>query len=196
MSDFARYRYVDTIPRREKVRRQLWVLVYHLAFRPTPRGVLNGWRLFLLRSFGAKIGEGARVAPSCFVWAPWNLELGDFSVLGDHVDCYSMAKIRIGSKVAVSQRSFLCAGTHDVTSPLRPLITRPISIGDHVWIAAETMVLPGVRIGAGAVIGARSLVTRDMPPWMICAGHVCQPLRSRILSDPAERALTSPEHDR
>lgn len=179
MTDFAALRYVDTIPKREKALRQIWVLVYLLAFRPTPRGLLNGWRLFLLRRFGARVGRGSKVAPSCFVWAPWNLEMGEFSVLGDRVDCYAMAKIRIGSKVAISQRSFLCAGTHDVTSPLRPLVTRPIRIGDHAWIAAETMVMPGVRIGTGAVIGARSLVTRDMPDWTVCAGHVCRPLHPR-----------------
>lgn len=189
MTSFGRFRYVDTIPRREKALRQIWVLVYALAFRPTPRGMMHGWRRFLLRLFGAKIGQGSLVAPSCFVWAPWNLEMGELSVLGDGVDCYTMARIRIGSKVAVSQRSFLCAGSHDVSSLRRPLTTEPIVIGDHVWIAAESMVLPGVAIGEGAVIGARSFVNRDMPAWTICAGHPCRPLRPRRLADPEDAFL-------
>lgn len=183
MSDFRHLKYVDTIPRREKVLRQLWVLVYTLFFRPTPRGLMHGWRRGLLRVFGAKIGTGSRIAPSCFVWAPWNLEMGDFSVLSDQVDCYTMNKIRIGSKVAVSQRSFLCTGTHDTTSLLRPLVTRPIDIGDHAWIAAEAMICPGVTIGEGAVIGARSFVNRDMPAWTICLGMPCGPVRSRDISN-------------
>lgn len=182
MSDnFAQYRYVDTLPRREKLLRLIWGVVWRLAFRPTPRWALHGWRRTLLRWFGATIGNGSLIAPSCFVWAPWNLEMGEFSVLGDKVDCYTMDKIRIGSKVAVSQRSFLCTGTHDVSSLLRPLVTSPIIIRDHCWVAAECLVMPGVTIGDGAVIGARSLVTRDMPAWTISAGQPCRPLRERVM---------------
>lgn len=182
MSEFAKLRYVDSMPRSLKVKRGLWVLIWILFFRPTPRGVFNGWRLFLLRLFGARIGRGSKVAASCFVWAPWNLEMGEFSVLGDGVDCYTMDKIRIGSKVAVSQRCFLCTGSHDIASLRRPLTTRPITIGDHCWIAAESMLLPGVNVGEGTVIGARSLVTKDMPRWSVCAGHPCVAIRPRGLA--------------
>lgn len=182
MSEFANLRYVDTMSRSLKLKRGLWVLVWLLFFRPTPRGILNGWRLFLLRLFGARIGRGSKVAASCFVWAPWNLEMGEFSVLGDGVDCYTMDKIRIGSKVAVSQRCFLCTGSHDITSLRRPLVTKPITIGDHCWIAAESMVMPGINIAEGSVIGARSLVTKDMPSWSVCAGHPCVAIGPRRLA--------------
>ena len=183
MTEFRSLRYVDTIPRREKFRRLLWELVSTLLFRTTPRWALHGWRRFLLRSFGAKIGPGCRISPSCRVWAPWNLTMGELSVLGDDVDCYTMDRITIGSKVAVSQRAFLCTGSHDVSSLRRPLVTEPIVIGDHCWIAAEAMVMPGVRIGEGAVIGARSLVTKDQPAWTICGGSPCRPIRVREIAD-------------
>ncbi|MBP2550523.1 putative colanic acid biosynthesis acetyltransferase WcaF [Neorhizobium galegae] len=179
MTDFSSLRYVDTIPRSLKIKRGIWVLVWLMLFRPTPRGFCNGWRIFLLRLFGARIGRGSKVAASCFVWAPWNLEMGELSVLGDGVDCYTMEKIVIGSKVAVSQRSFLCTGSHDITSLRRPLITRPIMIGDHCWIAAESMVMPGVTIASGTVVGARSLVTKDLPAWSVCAGHPCVVIKPR-----------------
>lgn len=182
MNQFQSLKYVDTIPREEKVRRLVWEVVWVLLFRTTPRWTLHGWRRFLLKSFGAKIGNGSRIAPSCRVWAPWNLTMGELSVLGDDVDCYTMDRITIGSKVAVSQRAFLCAGTHDVSSLLRPLVTRPITIGDHCWIAAEAMVMPGVTIHEGAVIGARALVTKDQPAWMICGGHPCKPIKPRTLA--------------
>ncbi|EZP67200.1 Acetyltransferase (Isoleucine patch superfamily) [Novosphingobium resinovorum] len=109
--------------------------------------------------------------------------MGAFSVLGEQVDCYAMDKIVIGSKVAVSQRSFLCAGTHDVGSLLRPLVTAPIRIDDHVWICSESLIMPGIHVGEGAVVGARSLVTRDLPSWMICVGNPCRPIRTRELND-------------
>ncbi|KAF1700349.1 putative colanic acid biosynthesis acetyltransferase [Pseudoxanthomonas suwonensis] len=183
MSGFDQYRYVDTLPASDKLRRLLWELVWLLAFRPTPRWALHGWRRLLLRLFGARIGPGCRIAPSCRIWAPWKLEMGTLSVLADGVDCYTMDRIRIGSKVAVSQRTFLCTGSHDVTSLLRPLTTAPITIGDHAWIAAECFVHPGTSIGEGTVVGARSVVTRDLPPWSICVGNPCRFVRQRTLSD-------------
>jgi putative colanic acid biosynthesis acetyltransferase WcaF len=194
MSDFAQFRYVDTIPKSEKALRQVWVVVYTVAFRSTPRGLLNGWRRFLLRAFGATIGKGCRIAPSCFVWAPWNLEMGDYSTLGDDVDCYSMNKIRIGSKVAVSQRSFLCTGSHDTTSLLRPLVTKPIIIEDHVWISAEAMICPGVTIGKGSIIQARSFVRRDLPAWSLCGGvEDCHPIKQRyVIEHQTSEEGTSP----
>lgn len=190
MSQFQDLKYIDTIPRREKLLRQLWLLVYTVLFRPTPRGLLHGWRRMLLRCFGAKIGQGSRIAPSCFVWAPWNLELGDYSVLADGVDCYTMDKIAIGSKVAVSQRSYLCTGTHETSSLRRPLKTAPISIADHAWVAAEALVMPGCAIGEGCVIGARAVVRSNMPPWQICVGDPCRPVKERLLDEGSSAILS------
>ena len=183
MSDFRSLRYRSDFTTTAKLRRFAWEVVWLLAFRPTPRWALHGWRRFLLRSFGAQVGTGSRIAPSCRVWAPWNLVMGEFSALGDGVDCYSMGRITLGSKVAVSQRTFLCAGSHDVRSLSRPLVTGPIVIEDHVWIAAECFVHPDVVIREGAVIGARSVVLKEMPAWSICAGHPCRKIKDRVLKD-------------
>lgn len=176
-------RYRNTLPKKERALRLLWEMVWLMAFRPTPRWALHGWRRQLLRLFGATIGKGSKVAPSCFVWAPWNLEVGDYAALGEQVDCYSVAKISIGTKVAVSQRSFLCTATHDTSSLTRPLVIKPIVIENHAWIAAEAMILPGVCIGEGTVVAARSVVTKDLPPWHICVGSPCTPKSKRKVSD-------------
>lgn len=184
LRDFCSLRYRNDFTAAAKLRRFTWELVWLLVFRPTPRWALHGWRRFLLRGFGAKVGAGCRIAPSCRVWAPWNLSMGEFSALGDGVDCYSMGRIFIGSKVAVSQRSFLCAGSHDTRSLSRPLTTGPIVIEDHVWIAAESFVHPNVVIREGAVIGARSVVLKDMPAWSICAGNPCRRIKGRELREP------------
>lgn len=197
MTDFAALRYRNELPKSGQARRLVWGIVWATLFRPTPRWALHGWRRFLLRLFGARIGAGCRIAPSCFVWAPWNLEMRDYSALGDAVDCYTMNKIRIGSKVAVSQRAFLCTGSHDTRSLQRPLTTAPITIGDHVWIAAEAMVMPGVEIAEGTVVAARSLVVKDLPGWSICAGQPCRVIRPRTLDDASLAALgrRQPEHE-
>lgn len=176
-------RYNDGLTRKEKSRRLVWNIFWYLFFRPTPHWILHGWRCQLLRFFGAQIGIGCKISPSSFIWAPWNLEMDDYVAFGDHVDCYNVAKITIGTKVAISQRSFLCSASHDTTSLLRPLIYKPITIEKHVWIAAEAIVLPGTNIGEGAVIAARSVVTKDMPAWHICAGHPCTPKIRRHVTD-------------
>lgn len=183
LNGFESLRYRSGFGHAALLRRLAWEVVWLLAFRPTPRWALHGWRRFLLRCFGARIGAGCRIAPSCRVWAPWNLSMGSLSALGDGVDCYSMDRITIGSKVAVSQRSFLCAGSHDTRSLSRPLVTGPITIEDHAWVAAESFVHPHVVIHEGAVIGARSVVTQDMPAWSICAGHPCRKIKDRVLRE-------------
>lgn len=181
--EFRSLRYRSDFTAAAKLRRFAWEVVWLLAFRPTPRWALHGWRRFLLRSFGANVGTGCRISPSCRVWAPWNLVMGEFSALGDGVDCYSMGRITLGSKVAVSQRTFLCAGSHDIRSLSRPLITGPIVIEDHVWIAAECFVHPNVVIREGAVIGARSVVLKEMPAWSVCAGNPCRKIKDRVVKE-------------
>jgi len=181
VSEFDRFKYVNLFTRRQKLRRMIWAGTWLLLFRTTPRWALDGWRRQLLRWFGADVGKGCRIAPSCRIWAPWNLTLGDYTALGEGVDCYSMDKITIGSKVAVSQRSFLCAGSHRIDTLTRELVTRPIVIGNHAWVAAECFVHPGVEIGEGCVVGARAVVTKKLPPWTVCAGNPCRPLRARKL---------------
>jgi putative colanic acid biosynthesis acetyltransferase WcaF len=146
----------------------------------------NAWRIGLLRLFGAKIAARTLVLPSCRILHPWDLDLGYCSALGEAVEVYNYAPITIGPMTVVSQRSFICAGTHDHSHPHFPLIWKPVTIGAQAWICAESFIGPGVTVGEGAVIGARSVVTRDMPPWMVCAGNPCRPLKPRIVKPLAE----------
>lgn len=179
MNQFDKFRYVNDMPMKEKLFRLVWAGVWLLFFKTTPRWSFHGWRIFCLRVFGAKIGKGSKVSPTCFVWAPWNLEMGQYSALGDGVDCYNMAPIKIGSKVAVSQRSFLCGGTHDINTVMRPLIRRPIVIEDHAWICSESFIGPGVVIGKGSVVGARSVVIKDVSDWVVVAGNPARFIKMR-----------------
>ena len=160
----------------------LWDFTYILLFRFSPNP-LHSWRVFLLRCFGAKIGSGAHVYPGVKIWAPWNITLGKECGIADGVILYSQDKIKIGIRSVVSQGAHLCAGTHDYTQQGFPLITAPINIGNYAWIAAEAFIHPGITIGAGSVIGARSVVNKDMPEWMICAGHPCKPIKEREMQD-------------
>jgi putative colanic acid biosynthesis acetyltransferase WcaF len=165
-------------PISNKVGRALWAIVWTVLFRPSPKP-LHCWRRFLLRLFKAKIGRHAHPYPSSKIWAPWNLEMGDYSCIGNHTDCYCVDRVRIGSHSTVSQYSYLCTASHDYTDPSMPLITAPIVIGEGVWIAADVFVGPGVAIGDGAVIGARSSVYRNIEPWTVVAGNPARVIKKR-----------------
>ncbi|MEJ6981978.1 WcaF family extracellular polysaccharide biosynthesis acetyltransferase [Pedobacter sp. P351] len=158
--------------------RLLWNIVYVLFFSFSPRP-LHKWRGFLLKVFGATVGKGVHIYPKVKIWAPWNIDFGDECGVANGAILYSQGKITIGKRTVISQGAHLVAGTHDYTKAGFPLITMPIIIGDNVWIAAEAFIHPGITIGAGAVIGARSVVTKDMPSWMVCAGHPCKPIKDR-----------------
>lgn len=164
--------------RGNRLRRLVWQLAWLLLARWTPVP-LHAWRSVLLRCFGARIGAGVHVYGRARVWAPWLLEMADESCLANDVDCYNQALIRIGRRAIVSQRAFLCAGTHDYRDPAHPLVAAPITIGEQAWVCAQAIVGPGVTIGAGCVIGAGAVAMQSQPEWMVCAGNPCVPLKPR-----------------
>lgn len=161
-----------------KLARALWMSVYYVLYWPSPRP-FHAWRRFLLRLFGAKVGKGALPYRRAMIWAPWNLAMGERSVLGDGVDCYCVAPIEIGDGAVVSQRAFLCTASHDFDDPGFALVAAPIQVRAQAWVCAEAFVGPGVEIGEGAVVAARAVVTRDLEPWSVVGGNPAKVLRKR-----------------
>lgn len=160
---------------------QLWWIVEALLFHPSPQ-VLYGWRRFLLRAFGARIGKGVLIRPSVTVTYPWKLSIGDWSWVGDRVTLYTLGEISIGESSVVSQGTYLCTGSHDFTRTAFDIYARPIHVESESWIATNVFVGPGVTVGRGAVVGACSVVLKDVPSMMICAGNPLRVLRARPTS--------------
>jgi putative colanic acid biosynthesis acetyltransferase WcaF len=164
----------------EYARRFLWAAVQASLFRfSLPQ--MTTWRRFLLGLFGAKIGHSV-IHPTVKIMHPWLLSMGDWSNLGPRVVVYNLGPIHIGSHTLVSQHVYLCAGTHDYHEPSLPLLRPSISIGSGVWIAAHAFIGPGIHIGDGSVIGARSVVARNVPPGVVAAGNPCRVLKPRVMS--------------
>ncbi|MDO8541009.1 MAG: DapH/DapD/GlmU-related protein [Opitutaceae bacterium] len=166
--------------RREIALRWLWAAIEATVFRWSPRP-LHGFRARLLRWFGANIPDPSRVVifPSARIVFPWKLALASRAMVGPNVTLYNLAPITLGRGATLSQNCHLCAGTHDFRQWSMPLITSPIHIGDNAWLGADVFVGPGVSIGELCVVGARSVVVRDLPPRKICVGHPCRPIRDR-----------------
>lgn len=167
---------------RNKVLRVIWRICNWILFRPFFLEIFRRWRCTVLRIFGAKIGKNSNVRSSVKIWAPWNFELGEYSSIGPGTDVYNQGKISIGDHCIISQKSYLCASTHDFTLTNFPLIRKPIVIENKVWIAADAFIGPGVKIGEGAVVGARAAVFKNIEPWTVVGGNPTKFIKYRQLN--------------
>lgn len=166
---------------RENLLRAVWMVLGRPLFRLS----FHNWygvRRLLLRVFGARVGRGVRIRPSAYVEIPWNIELRDGCIIGDHAILYSLGKITVGERAIVSQYAHLCAGTHDHTDRRFPLIRDPIEIGPDAWIGADAFVGPNVHIGRLSVLGARASAYKDLEPRTVYVGNPARALKRRELA--------------
>lgn len=155
--------------------RVLWRLC-HPLFRLSPRP-LWGWRRMLLRAFGARVGRGAHIYPTACITMPWNLVIGESAAVGDRAILYALGPITLGERATVSQGAHLCAGTHDISDPARPLLTPPIVIESDAWVCADAFVGPNVVVGRGAIVGARAVIMKNVSPANVVAGNPARVIR-------------------
>jgi len=170
--------FVSPWPVSERVRRALWELCWCIFCGWTPKPA-NLWRLFWLGVFDAKIEGTPFVHQRARIALPWNLTLHDRSCLGDRVNVYSLGEIEIGARAVVAQEAYLNTGSHDFSQPSMPLVVAKITIGEDAFVGARAFVMPGVKIGARAIVGACSVVTKDVPENVVAAGNPCRILHPR-----------------
>ncbi|MEL7472954.1 MAG: hypothetical protein AAGK04_06505 [Planctomycetota bacterium] len=165
-------------PKSWYIKRLVWTVVDRVLFRYSP-SQLTSWRRFWLRRFGAKVHPTANIRPGVKIKHPWIFEIGEHACLGDDAEVYNLGPIRIADHTVISQGCYLCAGTHDYHDERLPLVRPEINIGRGVWICAHAFIGPGVRVGDNALVGARAVVTRDVPPATIVAGNPAKVIRDR-----------------
>jgi putative colanic acid biosynthesis acetyltransferase WcaF len=158
---------------------QLWWIVQGTIFRMSPQ-FLYGFRNFLLRLFGAKIGKKVIIRPTARITYPWKVSIGDYSWIGDDVVLYSLGEIEIGKNVVISQKSYICTASHDYLQSDFPIFAKKSTIEDECWLATDVFVSPGITIGEGSVIGSRSSVYKDIPSNKVCIGSPAKIIRERI----------------
>jgi putative colanic acid biosynthesis acetyltransferase WcaF len=160
--------------------RTCWAFIQSTLFRWSPRP-WHGFRARLLKLFGSNISEPGNIVifPTVSVVFPSKLTLAPRSMIGPKVIVYNLAHISLKRGANVSQNCHLCSGTHDYTKWSMPLVADPIEIGENVWLGADVFVGPGVSIGDLCVVGARSVVVRNLPPMTVCAGNPCKVIKDR-----------------
>jgi putative colanic acid biosynthesis acetyltransferase WcaF len=159
---------------------QLWNIINLFIFKFSPRR-FDFFRCFILKIFGAKIGKGVIIRSSVNITYPWFLIIGNNSWIGENVELYNLGPIVIGSNTVISQKSYLCTGSHNYKKITFDIIKKPIVIGDGVWIATDVFVGPGVTIENNVIIGARSSVYSNISEGNIAFGNPCKVLKKRDL---------------
>ncbi len=157
----------------------IWHLSWLVLARWTPKPLYR-WRSLVLRLFGARIDGTVFVASSARIKLPWNLTLKHRACIGSNAQIYNLAPVELGGRATVAQEVYLCTGTHAFDDPNIPLVIAPIKIGQDAFIGARAYVSPGILIYEGAVVGACSVVTRDVPAWTIYAGNPARAIRPRV----------------
>jgi putative colanic acid biosynthesis acetyltransferase WcaF len=153
-----------------RVRLLLWEYAWGALCRWTPKPA-NPWRLLVLRAFGATIKGAPFVHPRARIQIPWNIELRDQACVGDRANLYSVDRILLAEASVVAQEAYLCAATHAFEDPNLPLLSAPIEIQRGAFVGARAFILPGIVVGEGAVVGACSVVTRNVAPGATVKGN-------------------------
>jgi putative colanic acid biosynthesis acetyltransferase WcaF len=169
VQDLSRFKVPSGFRGRSALSVQLWWLVQSTLFGLSPQ-VCYRWRNMLLRLFGCRVGRGAIIRPSVRITYPWKVSIGARCQIGDNAELYSLGDIVIQDDAVVSQKSYLCTGSHDHTSVSFDLYAKPILIESEAWVCADVFIYPGVTVGRGAVIAARSTLKNDAEPFGLYAG--------------------------
>ncbi len=158
----------------------LWSLTKAVFFNHS-LALFSGWKCFLLRLFGAKIGTGVVIKPSVNIKYPWFLAVGNNVWIGEDAWLDNLGDVAIGNNVCISQGAFLLTGNHNYKKQTFDLVVRPIRLEDGVWIGAKSIVCPGVTCSTHSVLTVGSVATRDMESFGVYSGNPAEKVKERIV---------------
>ena len=135
----------------------------------------------LLKDMFAEIGEGCYIEPPFHSnWGGKHVHLGKYVYANFNLTCVDDTHIYIGDNTMLGPNVILAAAGHPVLPSLRKQgyqYNMPVRIGKNCWLGAGVIVLPGITIGDNTVVGAGSVVTKDLPPNVVAVGNPCRVLR-------------------
>lgn len=162
-----------------------WNMVNMTLFRYSPF-ICYGWRRFLLRLFGAKVSSSATIGRTAIIDVPWNLSIGENSMIGKHSWIMCTGGVEIGDNVVIGEYVRVLAGSHKSNSANYEPVTAPVIVEDDCWIASCAMLVAGgtrpLKIGKGAIVGAGAVVFSNVKSLTIVVGNPAEYLTDRVLS--------------
>lgn len=172
---------INTMPIKEKILNSIWLCINKSLFRFSPPHftIFRKYRILLIKIFGGKVQWDCSIHPHSIIEYPWNLTLGHKSSLGEKSWIYALNKINIGTNCCIGKDVYLITGSHSIEKSTFDLITKPIIIMDNVWISTGAYILQGVTIERNAVVGARSVVSKNVEEYFIVAGNPAKFIKKR-----------------
>ena len=159
----------------------LWLWVNAVFFNHG-LALFNGFKIILLRLFGAKIGVGVVIKPSVSIKYPWFLTIGNYVWIGEKVWIDNLTNVTIGNNVCLSQGVMLLTGNHNYTKPTFDLIIGEIILEDGVWLGAQSVVCPGITCKSHSVLTVGSMATKNLESYSIYQGNPAIKVRERKIS--------------
>lgn len=164
------------------ISRLCWYFI-NVIFLINPLQPFSGFKVFLLRLFGANVGKGVVIKPGVNIKYPWLLSIGDYTWIGERVWIDNLAKVTIGSHCCLSQGSFLLCGNHNYKKTAFDLIVKPITLEDGAWVGAMAVVCPGVTLKSHAILTVHSVATETLEAHTLYKGNPAVRIRARHISD-------------
>jgi acetyltransferase-like isoleucine patch superfamily enzyme len=141
------------------------------------------FRRFCYRLAGIKIGKGSTIHMWANFFNPKGIEIGEDTIIGDHCFLDGRAPIKIGNHVDIASQVLIYNSKHDINDPEFRAVEYPVEIEDYVFIGPRAIIMPGKKIGRGAIVAAGAIVTHDVPPRKIVAGVPARIIGERKLKD-------------
>lgn len=141
-------------------------------------------RWFIYLAAGVKIDSGSHIHMGAQFFNPSGVTIGKGTIVGQNAFLDGRDKLEIGNHVAIASDVMIYNSEHDINSEDFRAIVAPVEIGDHVFIGPRAIILPGVKIGKGAIIAAGAVVTKDVDEFTIVGGIPAQKIGERNLKDP------------
>lgn len=179
-TDLSSYNNVPYHPGGNALKRVLWYYV-NVVFFKSGWFPFYGFKISLLRLFGARIGKGVAIKPCVNIKYPWLLNMGNKVWIGENVWIDNLVMVTIGSDVCISQGALLLTGSHNYKKSTFDLLTGSIILEDGVWIGAGAIVNAGITAASHAVLGSGSVATKNMDAYTIYQGNPAVKVRSRII---------------
>lgn len=136
------------------------------------------------KAAGIRMGKGSTIHMGATFYDPKHIRIGDDTIIGERVTLDGRDVLRIGNHVALASEVMIYNSQHDIHDPFFKAVTKPVHVGDYVFIGPRAIILPGVTIGEGAIVAAGAVVTKDVPAYSVVGGVPAKVIGERKHKNP------------
>lgn len=179
---------------------RLFAMFYNVVLSRLTGPMLSPWRTRFVRPLFSDFGERSRVSFGTRILEPGNIRVGRRTTIPNTSVIDGRGGLTIGDDCLLGFENIILTSSHasdriDVPIVEQGMVDGPVTIGDDVWTGCRVVVLPGVKIGSHCVIGAGSVVTKDIPDWSVAGGVPARVIRDRRVAPVIDARETPAPND-